>query len=253
MLGGGTVLGVVSALGIWALAANGETAKVHAVEVVKEYPHDSRAFCQGLVFHDGELYESTGHYGESTVRRVELETGRPKRVVNLGDRHFGEGLVLWDDHLVQLTWRARVAIVYDKDTLRRQRTFRYTGEGWGLTHDGTHLVMSDGTATLRFLDPESFEVVRRLRVTEGGRAVDKLNELEFVRGEVLANIWYDDRIARIDPKTGNVLGWIDCSNLYPNRRDRDDVLNGIAWDPEKSRLFVTGKNWPKLFEIRVLP
>lgn len=263
MLGGGTVLGLASAFGIvWVMAANRVDAKVHEIEVVAEYPHDARAFTQGLVYHDGVLYESTGQYGESTLRRVELETGKPQKVTPLGRNYFAEGLALWNDRLIQLTWRERSAFVYDRATFRRRRTQRYTGEGWGLTFDGTHLVMSDGTSTLRFLDPRTFEVVRRLQVTDGERAVDRLNELEFVRGEILANIWYgdtpmrvtrEDYIARIDPKTGNVVGWIDCSGLYPRRRDRNDVLNGIAWDAEKGRLFVTGKNWPKLYEITVKP
>ncbi len=231
----------------------GRTAPVHEIEVVAEYPHDRNAYCQGLVYHDEEFYESTGHYGQSTVRRVEIASGRPKQLTQLGRRHFGEGLVSVGDELIQLTWKARLGLVYDRKTLRRKSTFRYTGQGWGLTHDGTHLVMSDGTSELRFLDPKTFRVARRLPVRDGSQPVDDLNELEYVDGEILANVWYSDFIARIDPKTGRVLGWIDCSQLFPARlrEARDHVLNGIAWDAEKRRLFVTGKNWPRVFQIRV--
>lgn len=236
-------------------ARAGMVAPIHEIEVVAEYPHDRKAYTQGLVFHEGEFYESTGHYGQSTVRRVEIATGRPQQVTELGRRHFGEGLVLVGDELIQLTWKARLGLVYDRKTLRRRETFRYTGQGWGITYDGTHLVMSDGTSELRFLDPRTYKVVGRLTVRDGDRPVEELNELEYVNGEILANVWYSDHIARIDPKTGRVLGWIDCTSLHPagQRAQRDYVLNGIAWDAEKRRLYVTGKNWPKVFQIRVKP
>lgn len=228
-------------------------ARVRQFEVrqIAEYPHDPKAFTQGLIFHDGVLYESTGQYGESTVRRVELKTGKVLQQVDLPADVFGEGLTLWNDRLIQLSWRGREAFEYDLKTLERTGSWKYAGEGWGLTHDGESLIVSDGSAILRFIDPDTHEVRRRVRVVDQARPVDNLNELEYVDGMILANIWYSDRIARIDPQTGNVDGWIDLTGLFPESRrgDRDHVLNGIAWDPESRRLFVTGKNWPLLFEL----
>ena len=221
--------------------------------VVADFPHDPAAFSQGLVIVDGQLYEGTGKKGESTLRKVDLKTGRVEVFVPLDRSYFGEGITILNDRIYQLTWENHLGFVYDLKTLKQLRTFRYSGEGWGLANDGKHLIMSDGTAILRFLDPQSFEVVKRVRVRSSQGQVDKLNELEYVKGEILANIWYEDRIARISPETGEVLGWIDLSSLYPARqRSREDVLNGIAYDEASGRLFVTGKNWPKLYEIELL-
>lgn len=237
---------------LWAFAF-AAAPQVHQFEVVNTFPHDPRAYCQGLVIDQGILYEGTGKYGESTLRRVELDTGRVLQSVSLPRRYFGEGITIMGDKIYQLTWKSHVGFVYDKKTLNAIDRFRIVGEGWGLTHDGTHLIMSDGSSTLRFLDPQTFAVKRRLLVQSQGRRVPKLNELEYVNGEILANVWYEDYIVRIDPVSGKVVGWIDLRNLLPGRRDREAVLNGIAYDADKDRLFVTGKNWPKLFEIRVKP
>lgn len=238
---------------VW-LFARERSPGIYGYRVIETYPHDGRAYCQGLVIADGELYEGTGRKGQSTLRRVDLETGRVLQQHALDRRHFGEGITVLDDRIYQLTWKAGICYVYDRETFREIKRFRYDGEGWGLTHDGTHLIMSDGSSRLQFRDPETFQVVRRAWVRSSGRAVTNLNELEFVEGEILANVWRKDYIARIDPRSGNVHGWIDLSNLYPprQRRDREHVLNGIAYDADARRLFVTGKNWPKLYEIRVV-
>ncbi len=237
-------------------------APVQGYEVVRVYPHDPAAFTQGLIFRDGVLYESTGQY-PSTVRRVRLEDGMIEVLSELELEHFGEGLTDWGDRLISLTWVSEVGFVWDIDTLQPVAEFRYPGEGWGLTQDGRRLIMSDGTARLRFLDPETFAETGRVTVTDNGRRVLDLNELEWIDpddegpapGEVWANVWQTDRIVRIDPQTGRVLAWIDLTGLWPDaKRDpMEDVLNGIAWDAEGRRLFVTGKNWPWLYEIRVLP
>ncbi|GIV85068.1 MAG: glutamine cyclotransferase [Candidatus Roseilinea sp.] len=222
--------------------------------VVGTYPHDPTAFTQGLVYADGVLYESTGLYGRSSLRRVALETGEVLQRHDLPAEYFGEGLTLFDGRLIQLTWQNHTGFVYDAASFALQQTWAYPTEGWGLTHDGAHLIMSDGSATLRFLDPTTFQVQREVLVTDGGRPVVRLNELEYVNGEVFANVWQTDRIARIDPKTGRVLGWIDLSGLLaPEERRGADVLNGIAYDAQDGRLFVTGKLWPKLFEITLVP
>jgi glutamine cyclotransferase len=213
---------------------------------------DPSAFTQGLSVHEGQLYEGTGLYGASSIRKVDLETGRVERQRPLDARYFGEGIAILGGELFQLTWQNGVGVVYDVDTFEVKRTFRYEGEGWGLTHDGRHLIMSDGSATIRYLDPQSFEVVRRLEVRDRERPVDRLNELEYIDGEIWANIWYDDRIVRIDPSDGAVLGYVDLARLYPRRQRADDVLNGIAYDADAKRLFVTGKNWPQLYEIRLV-
>ena len=226
---------------------------VQSVTVVASYPHDAAAFTQGLVVDGGVLYEGTGHYGQSTLRRVELETGKVDKSMVLAGDYFGEGITLLGEQIFQLTWKEGVCFLYDKQTLKPTGTMRYSQEGWGLTNDGQYLYLSDGTSTIRVLDPKTLQTVRRIRVKQGRRLIDKLNELEFVEGEIYANIWYSDHIARIDPASGEVLGWIDCSQVYPaaRRPDREHVLNGIAYDPVDGRLFVTGKNWPQLFEIQV--
>ena len=228
------------------------TAPVGRFEVVKVYPHDPQAFTQGLVFSGGVLYEGTGLNGRSGIRKVKLENGEVLQVQALEQRHFGEGIALVDDAIVQLTWQSGVGFVYDRKTFQRTRTFSYSGEGWGLTYDGTRLIMSDGSSTLRFLDPKTLAPTGKLQVRDGSRPVERLNELEVVKGEIFANIWQTDRIARISPKTGTVTGWIDLAGLLDPRDARGtDVLNGIAYDATADRLFVTGKLWPKLFEIRI--
>ncbi len=230
------------------------TAAVYGYKIVNTYPHDPTAFTQGLVFHDGLLYESTGLEGRSTLRQVELETGRIRRRYDLPPQLFGEGLALYGDRLVQLTWKSGVGFVYDLNSFELQRTFRYSTEGWGLTHDNRRLIMSDGTSTLYFLNPETFEVIGHIAVRGEQGPVARLNELEYVEGQVYANVWQTDLIARIDPQTGWVTAWIDLTGLlWPEDYGRPvDVLNGIAYDADQGRLFVTGKWWPQLFEIELV-
>ena len=221
--------------------------------VIHAYPHDAQAFTQGLLYLDGHLYESTGLNGQSTLREEDLETGRVLKEASVPSRYFAEGLTHWGNTLVQLTWKAHVAFVYDRASFRLLRTMQYPWEGWGLTQDGKHLILSDGSETLHFLNPENMSEVRSIRVTDRGSPVKELNELEYIHGEIYANVWMTHRIARISPETGKVLGWIDLSGLLPEIevRSRDAVLNGIAYDAARNRLFVTGKLWPRLFEIQV--
>jgi glutaminyl-peptide cyclotransferase len=223
--------------------------------VVHVYPHDQEAFTQGLIYLNGLLYESTGLNGRSSLRAVDLKSGAVLQRAEVPQKYFAEGLTNWQSSLVQLTWRAHTGFVYDRFSFRILRTFHFEGEGWGLTQDGHNLILSDGTSTLRFLDPRTFHEVRHVKVTEDGRPVDNLNELEYAHGEVYANIWHADRIVRISPNTGRVLGSLDLSNLLPasERSSPEAVLNGIAYDPENGHLFVTGKLWPKLFEIELEP
>ena len=228
-----------------------ERNKVCNYKVVATYPHDPKAFTQGLIYDRGDLYESTGLNGQSTIRKVDLETGEVLEVNSLADRYFGEGATIWQDRLIQLTWVSKTGFVYDKETLEEIATFEYPTQGWGLTHNGKELIMSDGSNVLYFLDPDTFEIVRQIEVTENDTPVTKLNELEFIDGEVWANIWTSDRLVRIDPETGSIKGWIDLTGIYePQAADRQNaVLNGIAYDEKEDRLFVTGKLWSKLFEI----
>ena len=229
---------------------------VFGYRVVQEFPHDPQAFTQGLFFHEGFLYESTGLRGESTLRRVALETGEVLEERRLLPQFFGEGATLAGDFIFQLTWEAGIGFVYTRDQFRLVREFRYSGEGWGLTFDGEHLVMSDGSDSLRFLDPDTFREVRTLTVTADGEPVPRLNELEWIDGEIWANIWMDQRIARIRPDTGEVAAFVDLTGIFPSswrvRYPETDVLNGIAWDREDGRVFVTGKKWPTLFEIELV-
>ena len=226
---------------------------VYGVQVVHAYPHDINAFTEGLFFLNGYLYESTGLDGQSSVRKVKLETGQVVQRANLPPEMFGEGIAPWHGNLVGLTWKSHAGFVLDLDSFDTKGQFRYPGEGWGLTHNDTEIVMSDGTADIRFLNPDTLIETRRIHVTAQGKPVDQLNELEWVDGEIYANIWQTDRIARIDPKTGHVVGWIDLTGLLTQaERDRGvDVLNGIAYDAAGDRLFVTGKLWPKVFEIKL--
>lgn len=223
------------------------------IEVLATYPHDTDAFTQGLVYADGYFYESTGLYGKSTLRKVEPATGKVVQELKLEDQYFAEGLALYADQLYQLTWKEHTGFIYDKD-LRLQSTFTYPTEGWGLTTDGSSLILSDGSATLYFLDPQSWQTTHTVQVTQAGQPVEKLNELEYIQGEVFANIWYSDIIIRIDPTNGEVLGQIDLSSLREgaNAPNPADVLNGIAYDAKQDRLFVTGKNWPFVYEIALV-
>jgi glutamine cyclotransferase len=221
------------------------------VEVVSERPHDPRAFTQGLLLREGKLYESTGGFGTSSLRRVEPRTGEVEARVELPDRLFGEGLAEVGDRLIQLTWQAGEALVWDAESLEALAGFRYEGEGWGLCFDGDRLVMSDGSDRLTFRNPTTFEIEGRVRVSVDGRALGRLNELECLEGWVWANIWQADQIVRIDPFTGRVDTVVDASGLLSTEeRSQADVLNGIAWDPENRTWQVTGKLWPKLFEVR---
>ncbi|WP_417739431.1 glutaminyl-peptide cyclotransferase [Rosistilla oblonga] len=235
-------------------ASQSTTTPIATFEVVNVYPHDPAAFTQGLAIDGGRMYEGTGQYGSSSLRRVELASGKVLQSISLNRDLFGEGITVWKDSIIQLTWKKRRAFVFDRDTFQHRKTLRYAGEGWGLTHDGTHLIMSDGSSRLRFLDPETFREVRQITVHDGRRRIDDLNELEFVEGEIFANVWYNDSIARISPQDGRILGWIDLHNLWPARQrpTREHVLNGIAYDREAKRLYVTGKNWPKLYEVRIV-
>ena len=234
--------------------ASRSRAPVAGYRVVHVFPHDSEAFTQGLVYLDGLFYEGTGLNGRSTIRKVKIETGQVMQLHRLDSQYFGEGIAILNDTLFQLTWQSGIAFLYDRTTFTRTGTFSYTGEGWGLTHDGRRLIMSDGTATLRFIDPASHKEISRLTVRDGGKPVLNLNELEYIKGEVFANVWQTDRIARISPKTGEVTGWIDLKGLLPaSEQAPDAVLNGIAYDAAGDRLFVTGKLWPKVFEIRIVP
>jgi glutamine cyclotransferase len=245
-------LAIVSVISL-VIASHPQTP-VDSYEVLHVYPHDPEAFTQGLLYVDGHLYESTGRNGQSSLRMVDLTTGRVLQKYDLPAEYFGEGLTDWDSDLIQLTWTTGKAFIYDRFSFSMRRTMRYKGEGWGLTRDEKNLILSDGSSILRFLDPQSFREVRRLLVTDGDKPVKNLNELEYVRGEIYANIWEIDRIARISSRTGKVIAWIDLSGLIDKRRltDPDAVLNGIAYDAKADRLFVTGKLWPNLFEIRII-
>ena len=237
--------------GVWAQVPR--DLPVYGYQVVHTYPHDPRAFTQGLQYLDGVLYEGTGQVGQSSIRRVELETGKVLQKRDVPPPHFGEGITVWKDELIELTWKSNVAFVYDKKTFDPRRTFKYAGEGWGLTQDATNLYMSDGTDELRVLDPATFVERRRIKVTSAGAPLQELNQLEWVKGEIFANVWMTDRIARIAPASGKVVGYVDLRGLLSaSERGSTDVLNGIAYDAARDRLFVTGKWWPKLFEIKLV-
>lgn len=228
------------------------SAPAGAFRVIAEFPHDPAAFTQGLVFHGGYLYESTGLNGASSLRQVELKSGKVLKIVRLAPRYFGEGIAILRGRIFQLTWRSKTGFVYDLKSFRQVDAFSYDTEGWGLTTDGSSLIMSDGTDTLRYLKPGTFETVKVLKVKDGGRPVYLLNELEFVKGEIFANVLGSDFIACISPETGSVKRWIDLRQLRSRFNSKTaEVLNGIAYDSKSGRLFVTGKNWPVLFEIRV--
>ncbi len=249
------VVGLFFPLLLLLCAGSSRSLATDRYRIVRVYPHDPGAFTQGLIYLNGILYESTGLNGRSSLRAVDLRTGAVLQRLDVPDKYFAEGLTNWQNHLVQLIWRTHTGFVYDRFSFRLLQAFHFDGEGWGLTQDGRNLILSDGSSTLRFLDPQNFQEIRRVKVTEKGSPVDKLNELEYVRGEVYANLWHADRIVRISLQTGHVLGSLDLSDLLPTseRTDPEAVLNGIAYDPESSHLFVTGKLWPKLFEIELEP
>ncbi len=239
---------------------------VYTYEIVNQFKHDSKAFTQGLVVHNGFFYESTGEYGDSTLRKVEIESGKVLQKQDLSDDYFAEGITILNGKIYQVTWRENTGFVYELNDFKLLKEFRYQGEGWGLTNDGKNLILSDGTHVIRFLDPETFQTVRTITVfREAGKPLLDLNELEYVKGEIWANIWRAEDpqilgkpnyIARIDPTSGKILGWIDLGNISPDdvrRNPSSNTLNGIAYDEVADRIFVTGKNWKKLFEIKVKP
>lgn len=256
-----TALALVAALtslttaqtpGAGAQSAKAARTPVYGYTVVNSYPHDPQAFTQGLIFRDGVLYESTGVNGQSSLRKVRLETGEVLQRINIDARYFAEGMTDWGNRLIQLTYTTKIGFVYDISSFALQRTFDYTGQGWGLTHDARRLIMSDGTAALRFLDPETLRETGRVTVRDGSKPIENLNELEWVKGEIFANVWLTDRIAIIAPDSGRVTAWLDLAGIRgPVRSGTDDVLNGIAYDAARDRLFVTGKYWSRLFEIRI--
>jgi glutamine cyclotransferase len=225
-----------------------QSTPVYSYRIVHTYPHDSAAFTQGLVYTGSVLYEGTGLYGRSSLRQVDLETGEVLQIRNLPSQYFGEGIAVWDGEIIQLTWREHAAFVYNRDTFTQTGQFSYPTEGWGLTHDGQRLIMSDGTSNLYFRDTRTFSETGRVQVYDGSLPVTRLNELEYIQGQVYANVWLTDRIARIDPLTGQVTAWIDLAGLRPPGAD---VLNGIAYDAAGDRLFVTGKLWPYLYQIEL--
>ena len=218
------------------------------------HPHDSRAFTQGLEFYKGQLYESTGQYGHSTLRRVEIATGKVLQEHPLARQYFGEGITLLGDKIYQLTWQEKTCFVYDRETFRQDKTFAYPGEGWGLTNDGTHLIMSDGTSRIRFLNSDTFQPVRVIDVRDGNKRVTLINELEYIHGEIWANMLGSKYIVRINPADGRVINWINCTNFIPKEiapNDPERVLNGIAFDSKNNRIYITGKLWPVLYELKL--
>ncbi len=232
-----------------------QNSPIWTVKVVEEYPHDPAAFTQGLVIEKGQMYEGTGQKGTSELRKVDHTSGNVLSSQRLKQEYFGEGITILDGKIYQITWQNHLGIIYDLETMKLEKTFSYAGEGWGITNDGKSLIMSDGTFNVRFIDPKTLKETKKIQVWEGNKKnrIIHLNELEYVDGEIWANIWYEDRIARISPKTGQVLGWIDMRNLIPAaNRDREAVLNGIAYDAESKKIYVTGKNWPKLFQVEIV-
>jgi glutamine cyclotransferase len=225
----------------------------YTYQVVNVYPHNETAYTQGLVFEDGVLYESTGLYGQSTLRCVELETGNVMQLYSLPGGFFGEGITIFEDKIIQLTWKNKIGFVYNRSPFELLQTFGYTTEGWGITHNGSALIMSVGNSTLYFLDPETFQIIGQVEVYDE-EPVTRLNELEYINGMVYANIWTEDKIAIINPQTGQVTGWIDLTGINPSENQSiDNVLNGIAYDQNGDRLFVTGKRWSNLYEIKLVP
>lgn len=245
---------IVLVLALWTSSMAGEGS--YSFEVMRSYPHDARAFTQGLVFHAGFLYEGTGLHGQSSLRKVRLGDGKVLEQRALSDTFFGEGITILGDQIFQITWQEEQGFVYDLATLEQVGEFRYEGEGWGLTTDGEYLIMSNGSHILTYLNPDSFEVIKELAVYGEAGPIQNLNELEYINAEIFANVWYDHRLFRIDEQTGKVLGWIDLSSLHALEKAIDggvDVVNGIAYDQDGDRLFVTGKLWHHIYEIRLEP
>ena len=249
------IIAVILTGTVWAVflipeqgSTNSGSPTDYTYHIIKTYPHDNTAFTEGLVFDNGVLYESTGEYGSSSLRRVNLENGNVQQEVLLSDQYFGEGLTVVNDTLVQLTWRENIGFIYDKETFRLLDNFSYSTQGWGLTLAGSELVMSDGTSNLFFLDSVTFQKTGQVSVHDGSRLVTSINELEYVNGDLYANIWLQQKIAIINPQTGIVKGWIDLTGIYQSN-NMNDVLNGIAYDSKMDRLFITGKNWPSLYQI----
>jgi len=236
------------------LALAPASTPVQSYTIVKTYPHSTSSYTEGLVYLDGKFYEGTGRQGQSALIATDPETGKILQRAKLPEQYFGEGIIDWGPYLYQWTWQSHVCFVYSRQTFRLVRKFAYTGEGWGMTRTQIELITSDGTATLRFRNPESFQETRQVTVKDGVTEITQLNELEFIKGEIYANIWHSDRIARISPKDGHVIAWVDLTGLLPEnlKVDAESVLNGIAYDPGADRLFVTGKQWPAIFEIRIL-
>ncbi len=230
------------------------STRIDSYRVIAEYPHDANSFTQGLIIYQGVMFEGTGQHGKSQLRQIDLKTGRVLKSIALPERFFGEGITIAGGELFQLTWKNRICFIYDPKTLELKRTVRYPGQGWGLTYDGKSLIMSDGSSTLRFYDPKTFRLQKRIAVKQRNKPVKNLNELEYINGEVWANIWYEDKIIRIDPENGNIIAQIDLKGLKPAalRFNREAVYNGIAFDSQTEKLYVTGKNWPKLFEIEII-
>ncbi|HJP90792.1 MAG TPA: glutaminyl-peptide cyclotransferase [Pyrinomonadaceae bacterium] len=228
-------------------------APKYGYQIVNIWPHDSNAFTQGLILADGKLLESTGEEGRSSLRSVDLQTGRVLKKVDVPPPYFAEGIALLNGKIYQLTWQHKLGFIYDAQTFERVGQFNYTGEGWGLATDGQSLILSDGSSRIRFLDPNNFRVTKTITVLDGTTPIDQLNELEYVQGSIYANVWHEDRIAIVDPQNGHVTGWIDLRGLMPEGelQDAEAVLNGIAYDQANDKLYVTGKLWPRLFEIKV--
>jgi glutaminyl-peptide cyclotransferase len=234
-------------------AASAEAVPVYTYEIVATYPHDPKAYTQGLVLHDGTLYESTGQYDASSLRKVELKKGKVKKKIDVPGQYFAEGMTILNGKIYQLTWQQGKCFVYDLKDFKLETEMAYEGEGWGLTTDGQSLILSDGTNRLRFIDPATFRVQKTLSILNNNVPLTELNELEYINGEIYANIWKTDNIVRLDPQTGRILAWIDLSGLRPAETltSSENVLNGIAYDAANDRLYVTGKRWPNLFEIRL--
>jgi glutaminyl-peptide cyclotransferase len=253
LLRAGIMVAVVIATLVSLSAQTGADAPVYGYRIVHVYPHDQDAFTQGLEFRDGFLYEGTGLNGRSSIRKVDLETGKVLQQIAVGQQYFGEGITVIGNELLELTWKAERGFVYDRNTFAQIRSFEYPGEGWGLTHDAGRVYMSDGSSQIRVWDSSTLRETSRVKVHDGSHAVDSLNELEYVKGEIYANIWQTDKIARIAPADGRVTGWIDLTGLLSSEeKSSADVLNGIAYDAKADRLFVTGKLWPKLFQIQLI-
>ena len=227
--------------------------QLNSISIINTYPHDKEAFTQGLVFNNGSIYESTGLYGKSSLRKVNLKTGEVEKIHKLSDHHFGEGITILDDKIYQLTWRSKTGIVYELDSFEVVGFFNYPFEGWGITNDQKNLILSNGTPNIYFYDPETFKQVRKIKVTDKGEPVSLINELEYIDGKIYANILSSNKIISIDPQTGKVIDWYDLSDLLLKAQgdNKIDVLNGIAYDRQSGRIFVTGKLWPKLFEIKL--